>query len=113
MILRLLPSSVGKCSILLVMSAMDKELDSIGPTCQVLSIPDLVQLPNFPDGKTKAHQSADVFRFPMLGKRRVQIMFIFKCHFSTCKLQRYEELNINKNDLCILGKQWDMAKQIL
>lgn len=95
MILRLLPSSVGKCSIPLVTSAMGKELNSIGPTCHVLPIRDLVQLPNFTDGKTKSYYSADVFKFSMLGKEGLRLCSFLNAVLVHANLLQYQKLNIN------------------
>lgn len=105
MILRLLHSSVGKCSVPLVMSAMGKELSSVGPTYHVLSIPNLVQLPNFTGCKTKGYYSADGFKSPMLGKERFRLCSFLNAILEHANLLRSQKPNINKIDLCILGKQ--------
>jgi hypothetical protein len=42
----------------LVMSAVGQELDNVGLTCHVLSISDLVHLPNV----------TDIYKFPTLGR---------------------------------------------
>lgn len=82
MILRLLPSSVGKYYNPLVMPAMATELDSVGPTCHTLSVSDLVKLPN----------ATDVFKFPTLEKEGFRLCSFLNAILVHTNLLRCEEL---------------------
>ena len=56
------------------------------------------------------HTSADILKFPVLGKEGVRLCSLLNATLVHENLLQYQRLNINKNNLCIMGKDLDAAK---